>query len=426
MHPYDEQSPASWPAPVAGWLPYGGYPPPPPSPPKRRLRSGVIAAAVVATVCAGTGIAVAVERGQTVSGIGVAAGPNVDRQSLPGSSGNSGNSGTNGGSDGNGSGGYGGFPFPGGSSGSSGSTSTGSATTAQSAGVVDIDTVLAYQGEEAAGTGMIVSSSGEVLTNNHVVQGATSIKVTVVSTGITYTASVVGTDASDDIAVLQLSGASGLTTAAFGDSSAVKVGDTVIGVGNAGGTGGTPSSATGHVTALDQQLTASDENGANSETLHGVIEIDAPIEAGDSGGPLYDSAGKIVGIDTAAETNHGVTTAAFAIPIDTALSIATQIESGQASSTVQLGRTGFLGVSVSDSGDGALIQTTVPNGPASRAGLVAGDVITAVNGTTVGSSAQLKSAMSTTKPGQQVSVTFADANGVSHHADVTLGTAPPA
>src|SRR5882757_5368163 len=207
-------------------------------------------------------------------------------------------------------------------------TSTTSATTAQQVGVVDINTVLSYQGAEAAGTGMVLTSSGDVLTNNHVVEGATSIKVTIVSTGATYTAKVVGTDPTDDVAVIQLQNASGLQTAKIGDSSDVKAGDAVTAVGNAGGTGGTPSAAKGSVTATGQTLTASDENGSNVETLTGMIEINANVVAGDSGGPLYDADGNVIGMDTAASTSSptyggaypggansgtGATTVAYAI-----------------------------------------------------------------------------------------------------------------
>ena len=168
---------------------------------------------------------------------------------------------------------------PGGTSnGAAGSTSTGTATAAQQVGVVDINTVLDFGTGAAAGTGMVLTSSGEILTNNHVIDGSTSISVTVVSTGRIYTATVVGTDPTDDVAVLQLNGASGLATAKIGDSAQVAVGNTVTAVGNAGGTGGTPSSATGTVTALDQSLTATDQNGSNPEQLTGMIEMNADIQ----------------------------------------------------------------------------------------------------------------------------------------------------
>ena len=218
-------------------------------------------------------------------------------------------------------------------------------------GVVDINTVIDYGAAEAAGTGIVLTSNGEILTNNHVIDGATSIKVTIVSTGKSYTATVVGDDPTDDVAVLQLSGASGLATAKLGDSSSVAVGNTVTAVGNAGGTGGTPSAATGTVTALNQSITATDEGGGNSENLTGMIEINADIQAGDSGGPLYSASGTVIGIDTAASSqSFNSTTTGFAIPINKALSIAKQIESGTETSTIHIGPTAFLGVELGSGG----------------------------------------------------------------------------
>jgi S1-C subfamily serine protease len=264
------------------------------------------------------------------------------------------------------------------------------------------------------------------LTNNHVVDGATKITVTVVSTGKTYTANVVGTDPTEDVAVLQLVGASGLQTANYGDSSGVAVGDTVTGVGNAEGAGGTPSAAAGKVTALNQPITATDDSGANAESLTGLIETNAAIEPGDSGGPLYDSVGKIIGMDTAAETNGQQTTAAYAITIDHALDIARQIESATAStSTVHLGLPAFLGVSVvTANGSGAGVEQVVTGGPAAKAGIVAGDVITKVGGTTIASTAQLEPALAQYKAGQSVTITWTDTSGQSHHATATLIAGP--
>jgi S1-C subfamily serine protease len=252
-----------------------------------------------------------------------------------------------------------------------------------------------------------------------------------VSTGKTYTAKVVGTDPTDDVAVLQLNGASGLATAKIGNSAQVAVGNTVTAVGNAGGTGGTPSSATGTVTALDQSLTATDQGGSNPEQLTGMIETNADLQAGDSGGPLYASNGTIVGMDTAASSSAAATTTtAFAIPIATATSIAAQIESGQASSVIQLGYPGFLGVQVQASTQngsvaaGAPIAGVVTGSAGAKAGLQAGDTITAVNGTTISSPSALSTAMANSKPGQQVTVTWVDAAGQSHSATLTLGTGP--
>ena len=306
---------------------------------------------------------------------------------------------------------------------------TGKATSEQQVGVVDIDTVLKYQGAEAAGTGMVLTSSGEVLTNNHVVNGATSIKVTVVSTGATYTAKVVGTDPTDDVAVLQLQGASGLQTVRTGDSAAVAAADQVTVVGNAGGVGGTPSAATGTVVATGQTLTASDESGANAETLTDMIEINAAVIAGDSGGPLYDSAGKVIGMDTAASSGRtfggaSSSTVAYAIPINRALSIAAKIESGQASSTIHLGNPAFLGISSQDGFGGVTVAGVASGSPAAQAGLSAGDVITSVGGTAVQSAQGLSSAIQSHSPGDRVTVAWTDTSGTSHSATVTLATGP--
>src|SRR5947208_1770698 len=226
--------------------------------------------------------------------------------------------------------------------------------------LVDVVSTEGDQGATAAGTGIVLTSNGEVLTNNHVIRGATSIKVTDVGNGRTYTAKVVGYDATKDVAVIQLQNASGLTTANLGDSSSVRSGDTVTALGNAGGKGGTPSVATGAVTALNQGITASDEgSGVNSEQLTGLIETNADIQPGDSGGALVNSFGQVVGMNTAAssgtqfQSESGQAAAqAYAIPIDKAEAIAKQIEAGQGSSTVHIGATAFLGIETDGSGSG--------------------------------------------------------------------------
>lgn len=301
--------------------------------------------------------------------------------------------------------------------------SPGTATAAQEVGVVDVNTVLGYQGSAAAGTGMILTSHGEVLTNNHVVQGATQIRVTVVSTGATYSATVVGTDPTADVAVIQLQHASGLRTAALSTATA-RVGDAVTAVGNAGGAGGTPSAVTGQVTGLDRSITASDQNGAHAEQLTGLIETDAAIQPGDSGGPLYASDGKIIGMDTAAST--GGPTDAYAIPIGTATSIARQIEAGVNDGTVQQGLPAFLGVSVENTAGGALVAGVAQGSAAENAGLVPGDVITGVGGQAVDSAASLKSALAAYSPGQQVTLRWTAPSGGATSASVVLGSGPAA
>ena len=372
---------------------------PPPAPPRRRTglvvgaSALVVSAAVVAAALSGLGHSPVVNG----SGSTVQSGPSMDRQG-------------------------GGSRVPNGS----GGTTTGTATAAQQIGVVDITTVLKYQGAKAAGTGMVLTSRGEILTNNHVIYGATSISVQVVTTGKTYPATVVGTAPTKDIAVLQLQNASGLQTADLGDSADLKIGAAVTGVGNAGGVGGTPSAAPGTVTALNQELTASDGNGDNAERLTGMIETDAQIQAGDSGGPLFDSDDRVIGMDTAASASAVRAPVGFAIPINTATAIADQIEAGQASATIHIGYPGFLGLSITDnlSSSGALVQSVLAGGPAANAGISAGDVITDVGGTAVGSSTALRSAMSAHRPGQTVPVTWVDRSGQSHRASVTLATGP--
>ena len=320
--------------------------------------------------------------------------------------------------------------------------------------IVDVTSTLGYQHATAKGTGIVLTSNGEILTNNHVINGATSVSVTDVGNGKTYKATVVGYNESHDIAVLQLSGASGLTTATTGDSSTVQVGDKVVALGNAGGVGGTPSVAAGSVTALNQSITASDEGSGTSEQLSGLIETNADIQAGDSGGPLVNSHGQVIGIDTAASSGYqfggsglggngngfgdngssssgqASTTQGFTIPINTALSIARQIEAGQASSTVHIGETAFLGVGIASSdqqsGTGVTIEGAQSGTPAASAGLTGGDVITSVAGQTVSSGTSIQQVLERYHPGDKVSIAWTDSSGQSHTATVTLATGPAA
>jgi S1-C subfamily serine protease len=423
-----------------------------------RRRVAVVSAAVAAAAVVAIGSTLALGHGADVAGTAVAAAVQVSpaagstvKPTAPGYGGSGGLSpygGSGGLSPYGGSGGLSPYGGSGGGAasgngltgpGSQGlSTSTpASATTAQELGVVDIDTVLGYDGAQAAGTGLVLTSSGEILTNNHVVEGSTSITVTVVATGQSYQASVVGTDLTADVAVLQLGGASGLGTANLA-GSAVTVGDAVTGVGNAGGVGGTPAASPGTVTATDRQITTQAEGSAAAETLTGLIETDADIQAGDSGGPLFNAADQVVGIDTAAEQG-GYTTAGYAIPISTAVSIAGRIESGQGSTTITIGYPAFLGVQVSPTTTGggyrslqptttagALISGVVTGGPAERAGLTAGDTITGIDGTAIGGTADLTSVLAGHTPGQTVTITWTDTTGSVHTAAVTLATGPAA
>ena len=315
---------------------------------------------------------------------------------------------------------------------------------AASPGLVDINSTLSYEGASGAGTGIVLTSTGEILTNNHVIDGATSISVTDVGNGKTYKATVVGYDKSHDIAVLQLQGASGLKTAKIGDSSKATVGESVVAIGNAGGTGGTPSAAGGSIIALNQQITASDELGGASEQLTGLIEVNADVQPGDSGGSLVNSAGQVIGIDTAASGANGDPFAlyasgsagnqGFAIPINGALTIAHEIVAGKASATVHIGGTAFLGVELASSDSfsggstvsGAQIAGVINGGTAAKAGLADGDVITSLGGHAVDSATTLSTLMAGYHPGTRVELGWTDGNGQSHTANVVLGSGPAA
>jgi S1-C subfamily serine protease len=306
-------------------------------------------------------------------------------------------------------------------------------------GLVDVNTEIDAQGVEGAGTGMVLTSSGEVLTNNHVVEGANRISVTDVGNGHTYAAEVVGYDRSHDIAVLQLVGASGLQTVTLGNSSRLNVGQAVVAIGNANGSGGTPSYAGGTITALDQTITASDQADGSSEQLQGLVETDADVVSGDSGGPLVDGAGRVIGMDTAASGAYRFDingTQGFAIPISEAVGVARQIEAGSSSATIHIGPTALLGVEVRGSGaafgglggsaaSGAAVVGVIDSGPAARMGIVAGDVITSVGGHVVTSAQSLTNVMLGEHPGATVAVQYLDTAGQEQTVQVKLASGPP-
>jgi S1-C subfamily serine protease len=260
-----------------------------------------------------------------------------------------------------------------------------------------------------------------------------------------------------------------------------------VALGNAGGTDGTPSVATGTVTALNQSITASDESSGSSEQLSGLIESNADIQAGDSGGPLVNSYGQVIAMDTAASSgfqfgnggnsgsgnggyggngfggngggyggngfggngyggygNNGSsnsgnsgntgnsgqdsTTQGYSIPINTALTIANEIEGGQASSTVHIGATAFLGLEISDqqASSGVELAGVASGTPAATAGLGEGDVVTTLNGQTVNSGTDIQKILVGEHPGDQVTIGWTDQSGQSHTATVTLASGPTA
>ena len=315
--------------------------------------------------------------------------------------------------------------------------------------IVDINVVFNYQSAEGAGTGIVLTPNGEILTNNHVINGATKISVTDVGNGKTYAANVVGYDNTHDVAVLQLVGASGLATAKI-SSSSPSMGEAVVAIGNAGGLGGTPTSAGGSVTALDQSISASDQLDGTSEQLSGLLEVNANVESGDSGGPLVNASGQVIGMDTAASSNFAFSASGnqgFAIPISQAMSIARQAEAGKGSSTLHVGATAFLGVLVNSQVQSAVpglgqggtgyanvqgaqicFQTIciVSGGSAAKLGLQPGDIITSFAGHTITSAHQLTHDLVLFHPGQLVSVSWVDTAGQAHHGSVRLAGGPPA
>ena len=298
-------------------------------------------------------------------------------------------------------------------------------TADEQVGVVTILTTLYYEEDsQAAGTGMILTSDGEILTNYHVIEGATSIEVTVESTGESYTATVVGSDESADVAVLQLSGASGLDTVTL-DDDGVAVGDAVASVGNAEGTGDLVT-AEGTVTALDQSITVSSEISGEERQLSNLIEIDADVVSGDSGGPLVDDEGEVVGIVTAASSGTR-TVVGYALDIDTALAIVDQIEAGQESATVTLGTGAFMGITLAEDATGestTTIRSVLDGLPAAAAGLAAGDTITAIDGTAVATFSELTAAVAAHDPGDRVTIDYLGVDGTTHTVEVTLVAGP--
>jgi S1-C subfamily serine protease len=306
--------------------------------------------------------------------------------------------------------------------------------------VVNLSTVVS-PGGQAAGTGIIISSTGLVLTNNHVIKDSTSIEAENSASGATYRAKVLGYDVEEDVALLQLEDASGLKAATLGDSSSLRAGDPVVALGNAGGDGGSPTVVSGWVTALDQQITASDEDGTNAETLVDLVQIDADIRPGDSGGPLANADGEVVGMNAAASSGNGGTgfgapaNEGYAIPIENALAVAERIASGEGGDGIHVGANRpMLGVSVSASpaggfgqaSAGAVVQDVQADSAAAAAGIVAGDVITGLDGVEISSAQELPHALVEYQPGDSVTVTWVDASGASHRATVRLGSGPPA
>ncbi len=296
---------------------------------------------------------------------------------------------------------------------------------------------------QAAGTGMIITSNGEVLTNNHVIANASTIKVQLFNQTKLYNATVIGADPTHDVAVIKIQGVSNLPTVAFGKSSSLQVGDSVVAVGNALALQGLPTVTQGIVSGLHRSISTS-SNGvtAGSTTLADMIQTDAPINPGNSGGPLVNSNGQVIGMNTAIIASTGSTPTqniGFAEAIDSVLPIVSQIEAHPNSSTgtITSGKA-FLGVDIqtltsqisSQLGlpsnlSGVLVVAVVPGSPASSAGITAGSVITKVDTTTVTTAAELVTVIQKKTPGNRVTIYWTNSSG-NGSAVVTLGSTPAA
>ena len=296
--------------------------------------------------------------------------------------------------------------------------------------VVDITATLAYRADtEAEGTGIVLNATGLVLTNNHVIAGAQSIRALDVGTGQQYAATVLGYDRRHDLALLQLEGAAGLPAARLGDSSTVMIGDPVVGIGNAGGKGGTPSAVAGRVVALDQRIESTDVYDSTSERLDHMIAADADIEPGDSGGPLVDRHGRVIGVDTAGSRGAVgfLPKRGFAIPIDAAIADVGLIQGGHGSDTLHIGPTALLGVQVgAGHGHGLPVTGVLYGSPAAQAGLANGDVIVSLEDRALGSPEALSVVLCRHAPGDAVPLVWVDQSGTRHSSVVQLASGPPA
>lgn len=289
--------------------------------------------------------------------------------------------------------------------------------------VARIDTEIHYQNAIGNGAGVVLDSGGQVLTNFHVVAGADNVTVSVA--GRSYPAELVGYNRRRDIAVLQLIGAGGLPAASIGDSATLIEGEPVVALGNAQGTNQPLTQEVGTVTGFGRTVNAEDTLTGSKDELTGLIEIAAPVVAGDSGGPVVNGAGQVVGITTAASVNFrmGPGGKGFAIPINDAMAIANQIRSRAPSDEVHIGPPVLLGVGVRTApqrGPGVLIADVLRGGPAEQAGLFGGDILLTLDGTPLDSATTLTYVLDRHYPGDVIDLTWIDGAGQQRTGKVAL------
>lgn len=295
--------------------------------------------------------------------------------------------------------------------------------------VVRLDTVVNYQRVLGTGTGFVIDAGGQVLTNYHVVQGAD--RITGVIGGRAFGADIVGFDRGRDIAVLQLRGGGGQPTATLGDSTRIVIGEPVIAIGNARGSNSALTREAGTVTALGRTISAEDELTGGKTQMTGLFEIAAPVRAGDSGGPVVNAFGQVIGMTTAATVNFQTDPGGegFAIPITEAMAVADQIRSRIPSDTVHIGPPTLLGVGVSSAEQheafpGVLVREVLPGGPAEQSGLANGDVILTLDGTPIESATDLTRVLDRHYPGDVIELTWIDRAGQQRTGKAVLNPGP--
>jgi S1-C subfamily serine protease len=281
----------------------------------------------------------------------------------------------------------------------------------------------------AAGSGIVLTADGQVLTSHHVVKGADTVTVTDIGNGLVYNATVLGYDSNADIALLELGGAAALMVARIGNSADLRMHDEVLAIGNAGGVGGTPTAIVGSITNLNSTIVALNSADLSRKALSGMVEVAAAVTAGQSGGALADRTGAVVGVLTAAS---GEPTRAvgppngYAVPIDAAMRVVRQIRSGIPTDTVHIGPTATLGVLISDAKpSGARIDVALYGLPAYAAGLTGGEVITSLDGRAIGTSTELRAAINVHKPDDMVRLGITGANGAERTVAVVLALGTP-
>jgi putative serine protease PepD len=303
-----------------------------------------------------------------------------------------------------------------------GNTSIAKAAAAIAPSVVTITNTTEDGGD--TGTGIIVSSDGEIITNNHVVEGSTDLKVRLAGATDAVKATILSTDPGNDLALIKLVNASGLTAATFADPASIAVGDTVVAVGYALALDGGPSVTSGIVSALNRTLTDSD--GA----LDGLVQTDAAISSGNSGGPLINLNGQVIGVNTAVYNGGGQTSAnniGFAIGVAEVQRVVKILRADATGSNSNSARTqGYLGISLgdrTDGGSGAVITEVQADSPADKAGLKVKDIVIAINGTTVTGQGSLIAVIRDASPGDKVTLTI-DRDGVKKTLNATLVARP--